>query len=113
LGDVAEENPPETARSGDRNILIHLSEKATLKAVRVDGCFRILVGDDVEIRGVRTDHMASLVGSVMAGFVPAETASRIMDAALARRQTWIARREARRERRATKREQSDGDEPAR
>lgn len=62
-----------------RNIQIHLSDTATLKAVRTNGGFDILVGDDVVIRGVNPDHMRSLVGSVMDAFLPAEMASRLLN----------------------------------
>ncbi len=61
-----------------RNIQIHLSDAATLKAVRTNGGFDILVGDDVVIRGVNPDHMRTLVGSVMDAFLPAEMASRLL-----------------------------------
>lgn len=61
-----------------RNIQIHLSDRATLKAVRINGGFDILVGDDVVIRGVNPEHMRSLVGSVMDAFLPAEMASRLL-----------------------------------
>ncbi|MGH3730107.1 MAG: hypothetical protein ACRDTU_15365 [Micromonosporaceae bacterium] len=67
------------AAEDERNIRIHLSAKATLKAVRVDGGFHILVGDDVEIRGVTPEHMRSLVGSVMDAYLPAGMASRFLN----------------------------------
>ncbi|MGH3715380.1 MAG: hypothetical protein ACRDT4_18235 [Micromonosporaceae bacterium] len=62
-----------------RNIQIHLSDAATLKAVRTDGGFDILVGDDVVIRGVNPDHMRTLVGSVMDAFLPADMATRLLN----------------------------------
>jgi hypothetical protein len=110
--DVSEQRPPHPVPSGDRNILIYLSEQATLKAVRADGSFHILVGDDVEIRGVSPDHMAGLVGSVMDAFVPADMASRVMDRWMTRRVARIERRAARREEREAKRDHCDRDEPA-
>ncbi len=100
----------DTVPSDDRNILIYLSERATLKAVRADGSFRILVGDDVEIRGVSPDHMAGLVGSVIDAFVPADIASRFMDTWMSRRGARQERRLARREERAAKRERPGRDE---
>lgn len=76
---VSDEGAAEAAADDERNIRIHLSAKATLKAVRVDGGFHILVGDDVEIRGVTPEHMRSLVGSVMDAYLPAEMASRFLN----------------------------------
>jgi hypothetical protein len=87
MSDQDSTDPPPAAA---RNIEIRLSERATLKAVRTDGGFDILVGDDVVIRGVTPDHMRSLVGSVMDAYVPAEVASRLLNS----RATRLRRRSA-------------------
>ena len=106
---MSEQPAPETDPYGDRNISIHLSEKATLKAVRVDGGFHLLVGDDVVIRGITPEHMATLVGSVMDAYVPADLGSKLLIG-------WSSRRGARQKRREARRggpENSAGDdEPA-
>jgi hypothetical protein len=82
---VSDEDSTKRADAGGRNIEIHLSERATLRAVRTDGGFDILVGDDVVIRGVNPDHMRSLVGSVMDTFLPSELASRVLTRRFGRR----------------------------
>ena len=87
--DSAHEGATPEGAPTDRSIRIYLSERATLKAVRVNGGFHILVGDDTEIRGVTPEHMRSLVGSVMDAFVPADMASRILNG-------WSSRRARRR-----------------
>ncbi|MGH3741216.1 MAG: hypothetical protein ACRDT1_07780 [Micromonosporaceae bacterium] len=80
-----ESSPQQDPTPAERNIKIYLSDRATLKAVRSDDGFRILVGDDVEIRGITPDHMAELVGSVMDTYLPAEMASRLLG-------MWTSRR---------------------
>ncbi len=82
---MSDEDSHDTPGPDRRNIEIHLSDRATLKAVRTDGGFDILVGDDVVIRGVNPDHMRSLVGSVMDAFLPAEMASRLLNSRAGRR----------------------------
>ncbi|HEY3002494.1 MAG TPA: hypothetical protein VGJ44_09090 [Kribbellaceae bacterium] len=87
---MSDQDSTDTPPAAARNIEIRLSERATLKAVRTDGGFDILVGDDVVIRGVTPDHMRSLVGSVMDAYVPAEMASRLLNS----RATRLRRRSA-------------------
>ena len=109
IADVSDQTAPEADPFGDRNISIHLSEQATLKALRVDGGFHLLVGDDVVIRGITPEHMATLVGSVMDAYVPAELGSKLLTG-------WSSRRGARQKRREARRGEPDNgapeDEPA-
>ena len=93
---MSDQTAPECDPFADRNISIHLSEQATLKALRVDGGFHLLVGDDVVIRGITPEHMATLVGSVLDAYVPAELGSRLLTG-------WSSRRGARQKRREVRR----------
>lgn len=93
---MSDQTAPDNDPFADRNIAIHLSEQATLKALRVDGGFQLLVGDDVVIRGITPEHMATLVGSVMDAYVPAELGSKLLTG-------WSSRRGARQKRREPRR----------